>query len=95
MVLKGHLSIFKFDEDVLHRHLQNSNTEDSRVNERRCLPGNNCVHVCQVIGRIKRGYLKCEPETNSAVYGAGPPGHHHNVFVSSGEAPEDHCVHCK
>ena len=54
---------------------------------------NNCVHVCQVIGRIKRGYLKCEPETNSAVYGA--QGHHHNVFVSSGETPEDHCVQCK
>ena len=47
---------------------------------------NNCVHVCQIIGRIKRGYLKCEPETGSGVYSAN---HHtnlgHNVFVSSGE----------
>ena len=47
---------------------------------------NNCVHVCQVIGRIKRGYLKSEPETSNAVYGASL-GHHHNVFVSSGETP--------
>ena len=58
---------------------------ETRVKSNECVAvyPNNCVHVCQVIGRIKRGYLKTEPETSNAVYGAQSLGH--NVFVSSGE----------